>query len=718
MDKEFKVSQDSLLSSLVIITKLNHQPFTAESLIVGLPDKHDSTPIQLFSLKGSKSLFSRAAKRAGFKSSLIQKPILELSNLLLPVILVLKENKSCVLEHIDFMKGEATIIFPDGEETPQIIDLVKLEEEYLGFLFLVKKMTQYQDGKKVLEHTNAGHWFWDTLKLSKNIYRDVIVASLVINIFVLIGPLFTMNVYDRVVPNNAIETLWVLTLGVLVIYGIDLFLKTTRTYFLELAGKKSDIIMSSLLFEKVMDLKMEKRFQSVGNFANNLKEFDSIRNFLTSTTIALVIDLPFTIIFLVAIYYLANATMVVIPVAFMTFILLYTFWVKDELQKSIKSTFKASSEKSGILIESLSNLETIKTLNASGHSQWRWEESTGDIAHKSVKTKLLSSSISNLTNFIVQLNTVLIVVVGVYMIKDMELTMGGLIATVILASRVITPIGQVASLLSTYEQTKASYTNLNNIMNMEVERPEGKKFVHRETFKGKIEFKDVSFSYPESSKGSLEHVSFCIEAGEKIGLIGKNGSGKTTIEKLILGLYRPSSGQILIDGIDINQIDPADLRKQVGYVSQDINLFKGTVKDNVLYKAPYVSDEELLYVSSISGVDTIVNEHPQGFDMPINEQGYGLSGGQKQSIAVARALVLNPSILLLDEPTNSMDNQTEGNFKLKLKTVLQEKTMILVTHKHHLLDLVDKLIVLEKGKILFQGEKNLVLHKLNTLARG
>lgn len=713
IDLQSQSVQDPLLLCLVYFTKLHNIPYSAQALVAGLPTEKGLDSIELFSTKNStKSLFSRAAKRAGFVSKLVKREISEISPLVLPCILLLKGRGACILESFDATKKMAKVIHPDIGEGESWVAIETLAEEYLGFCFFLKKEFSAQENSAKLSHGAKEHWFWDTIKRSKRIYMDVILASLVINLFVLSSPLFTMNVYDRVIPNSAIETLWILSLGIFVVYILDILLKFTRSYFLEIAGKKSDVIMSSMIFEKVMDIKMASRPKSVGSFASNLRDFESVRNFLTATTIAAIIDLPFAFIFLLTVYFIAGY-LVFVPIILMIFILAYTFFVKDPLQQSIESTYAASAVKNGILIESLNALETIKTLSAAGHAQWRWEEATGEISNKSLKSKILSNSINTVTSFLVQLDTIIVVLIGVYMIKDMELTMGGLIAAVILSSRAIAPMGQVASLVASFQQTKTAYDAIENIMNLPVERPEGKKFVRRERLMGGIEFKNVSFAYPESDKNALENVSFKISAGEKVGILGRNGSGKTTIEKLILGLYAPTSGSVLIDGIDINQIDPVDIRKNIGYVSQDVMLFSGTVKENIVYRAPHVDDETLLRASKIGGVDEFVDKHPLGYDMPVFERGDGISGGQRQSIAVARAFLLDSPIILLDEPTHSLDNTAENRMKGLLAENIIDKTTILITHKMSLLDMVNRLIVIDNAQLIMDGKKEEILAKLS-----
>ena len=704
--------KDELLQCLVIFTKLHNNPYSADALTIGLPVK-DGEEIELFSLKSSKSLFSRAASRAGFASTLVRKDLDQISPLVLPCILMLRGKKACILQSFSEDKKMANIITPDLSTGTSTIETSKLKDEYLGYAYYLKREFVPEDtsSTKLIDAGND-HWFWGTLKRSKKIYFDVVIASFIINLFVLASPLFTMNVYDRVVPNNAVETLWVLALGVSVVYGIDLFLKFVRSYFLEIAGKKSDIIMSSILFERVMDMKFSNKPKSVGSFASNLKEFDTVRNFFSSASLAAIVDLPFALIFLI-VTYLIGSYLVLVPIVIMIAILCYTFFIKDPLQNAIKSTFEASAMKNGILIESLSSLETIKTLGASGHVQWNWEEATGEIANRSIKSKIITTSITTVTSFLVQLNTIAIIVLGVYMIQDTHLTMGGLIAAVMLSSRAIAPMGQVASLAANFEQTKTAYQSLSKIMQMPVERPEGKKFVRRNSFDGKIEFKNVSFTYPDTTKGSLDRINFVIQPGEKVGIIGRNGSGKTTLQKIILGLYAPTEGSVLIDGIDINQIDPADLRRNIGYVPQDVVLFKGTVRENIVQKAPYVDDMQIIKAAKVSGVDEYVNAHPLGFDMPVFERGDGISGGQRQSIAVARAFLLDSPIILLDEPTNSLDNTVESKLKANLKVNTVNKTMILVTHRTSMLDLVDRLIVMDNGKILLDGPRDEVLARLS-----
>ena len=468
-----------------------------------------------------------------------------------------------------------------------------------------------------------------------------------------------MNVYDRVVPNNAIETLWVLALGVATIYLFDTVLRYARNHLLEMAGKKSDIIISSLLFERILDLRMDHWPNSVGALANRLNQFESIRAFLTASTLVTLVDLPFSVIFLVTISYIGDS-LVAIPLLTMSLVLLYSLVLVRPLKRSISSVLEASSHKNALLIESLHNVQTIKTLGIARHAQWEWEETTGDIATKSLRARSLSGSVGVVTHLLVQMNMVGLVILGVYEIIDLRLSLGGLIAVVILSSRAIAPMSQIAGLITNFQQAKAAYDSLDQLMQAEIERPEGKTFVRQPDFHAAIEFNNVSFNYPGAKINSLSGLSFKIEAGEHVGIIGRVGSGKTTVAKLLLGLYRSEEGSITLDGLEINQIDPADLRHGIAYLSQEVELMHGTIRDNIALKDPQAEDEDILEAARVGGVDEFVNKMPMGYDSQIPEHGSTLSGGQRQCVALARTVLLKEPIIVLDEPTNSMDNRTEG----------------------------------------------------------
>jgi ATP-binding cassette, subfamily C, bacterial LapB len=713
---EFENEQglNSLLNSLVTYSKFYHRPYSREALIFGLPIERGRENPELFSIDSSKGLFSRAASKAGLKTLFVKKNLRKFSNLQLPVILLLSNSNSCLLDSFSTDRKKVKIISElSGEIIEQWHSIESIEEEYLGYAILVKKNFDYKNTEmnKNLK-IEKKHWFWGTLKFSRGIYSDVIFASLLVNVFVLATPLFTMNVYDRVIPNNAVETLWFFATGIFLVYSLDFFLKLIRSYFLEIAARKSDIIMSSLIFEKILGLKLEQIPKPIGAFANNLKNFDTIRSFLTNATLVSFIDLPFTLIFLAVIYYIGNI-IVLIPIIVIVIILVTALLLKNPIQNNIKKINEVVSKKNSILIEVLNNIETLKSLGTSSNTQWEWEESSGKIAHTGLRSRMLSAFIPSFSSLLIQLNTVGIIIVGVYLIQDFQLTMGGLIAIVILSSRAVAPMGQAAGLITNYEDAANSYRLLNDIMHRPIERPEEKNFVTHSEIKGKIEFRNVSFSYPNTDVEVLKNVSFIINPGEHVAILGKIGSGKSTILKLILKLYEPTQGTILIDDIDLSQIDPANLRKNIGYVSQHVSLFNGTLKENITFRASYVTDQKMIEAAKIACVDKFANNHPRGYEMQIGENGEGLSGGQIQSVGIARACLFNYPIMLFDEPANSMDKQTEKNVLNNLKINLKNRTICLITQKMSLLQIVDKVIVLNNNTVYINGPKDDVVKTLS-----
>jgi len=695
------IFDDPLLQCLVLLTKLQHHPFSADALSAGLPLQNNRfTP----------ELFIRAAARADLSAQLIKRSLKQFSKLALPAVLLLNDGQACVLlQQLD--KQTVQILLPESGEGVLELSLQDLSSHYTGYALLTHPI--YRFDKRTQEEAIARprSWFWGTLLKSWYIYGEVILASLLINCFALASPLFIMNVYDRVVPNHALETLWVLALGVTIVFVFDFIIRTLRGYFIDIAGKKSDILLSSLIFEHVLSTKRAAHPRSVGAFANHLHEFEIFRDFFTSATLTALIDLPFTLLFILVIW-MIHPELAIVPLFAIPLVILFGVLIQIPLRKVIEKTFRASAQKNAILIETLSFVETLKALRAEGVLQQRWEQLVGQIAQSSLKSRFLSALSVNFSTFIQQMTTVTIVVMGVYLIAENQLTTGGLIACTILTGRALAPLGQVASLLTRYHQSLAAFKAVNQIMQMPTERPIGQSFLHRPKLQGNIEFKQVNFNYPEQALPTLTQLSLKINAGERVGIIGRTGSGKSTIAKLLLHLYDQQEGGILLDGIDSRQIDPADLRQNIGYMPQESELFFGTIKDNIRLGMAYADDATILKAAKLAGVDEFVNRHPLGFDMPIGERGEGLSGGQRQIVALARVLLSNPAILILDEPTNAMDNSTEEQFKSRLQTYLTEKTLILITHRMSLLSLVDRLIVLENGRVVMDGPKEQVIQTL------
>ncbi|WP_133011016.1 type I secretion system permease/ATPase [Marinomonas flavescens] len=685
-----------LLDCLVLLSKYFHNPYSADSIAAGLPiTDNDMTP----------ALFKRAAKRIGISSRFIKRPLLKIPDMVLPTVLLLKDQHACVLLEVNQQEGFAKVMRPEAGEGEITLPLDELLESYSGYCFFVKPIYQFDKrSEKESEKASKKHWFWGTITQSWRIYRDVFIASLLINIFAVASPLFVMNVYDRVVPNNAFDTLWVLAIGAAVVYLFDFLLRTLRSYFIDIAGKKSDILISAAIFSKVNNITMASRPKSVGAFAKNLQEFESIRDFITSASITTLVDIPFMFL-IVGVIWLIGGPVGYIPIVTIFLILAYSIIIQIPLRRSIEESQKTASQKNAVLIESLYNAESVKLNNAEGVLQKQWENAVGNIADWGIKTRQLSQSCSSFAMVVQQLTTVVIVIVGVYQISEGNMSMGALVASVMLTGRALGPMAQIAGLATRYNQAKSAFSSLNAIMSSPVENPDDVKFVHRAKFEGDFQFDEVSFAYPEQEQAAISSINIKIKPGEKVGIIGRIGSGKSTLGKLMTGLYTPIDGAVRVDGVDVRQINPTDLRRNIGSVSQDVTLFYGSIRDNIVMGVPYMEDEAIIRAAELSGVSEFANRKPSGLDSIVGERGMLLSGGQRQSIAIARALLFNPPILILDEPTASMDNTTETRMKRRLINVVKDKTLILITHKASMLDMVDRIIVMDNGRLIADGPK-------------
>ncbi len=692
---------DPLLGCLLILGRLQHRHCTADSLTAGLP---------LTDGRLTPGLFMRAALRLGLSSKIVRRPINRISNLVLPAVVLLTNNMACVLEKID-ENGIATVIQPESGLGIRNLPVDDLAAIYTGYSIFVQKNHRPEERARHPRHGSTQNWFWGTIAGAWPIYGEVLLAALLINVFALASPLFVMNVYDRVVPNHAVETLWVLASGVMIVYLFDLMLRSLRAYFLDVAGKRTDIILTSMVFEQVLGTRMSARQQSVGAAASSMHEFDGFRDFFTSVTLTALVDVPFVLLFISVIWLIAGP-LALVPLVMIPLSVLSGVLIQRTLAEKVSRLMEFSSQRQATLIETLSCMETIKSLGADGVTQGKWERLAGTIAELGLKTRRLSNVAINLTLFMQQIASVIVVVWGVYLIGDGELSMGGLIAATILTNRSLAPLGQIAGILTRTTQARAAYTATDAIMNAEIERPAGKTFLDRPVLEGDIEFRNVCFSYPEQEISALDNVSFHIRKGEHVAIIGRIGSGKSTIERLMLALYEPDDGAILLDRTDSRQIDPSDLRRNIGYVPQDSSLFYGTLRENITLGMAHAEDHAVIEAAQIAGVTDFANLHPSGFDMQVGERGERLSGGQRQSVSIARALLRDPPVLIMDEPSNAMDNTTEERFKSRLSGWIEGKTLVLVTHRASLLTLVDRVIVMDNGKIIADGPKERVLEAL------
>ena len=628
---------------------------------------------------------------------------------LLPAILILKKNRACLLLQ-ELGDGRFLVQYPESG-SPVEVEQEVLQDDYAGLVCFVRPQFRVERRAEQGEAPRSSHWFWSVVLDNWRLYRDALLAAVLINLFALAMPLFSMNVYDRVVPNNAVETLWVMAVGITLVLVFNFVLTSARAYVVDTASKRVDVQLSAQIMERVLDLRLESRPASVGSFAANLRSFESVRDFIASASLTTLVDLPFVLLFLAVMAWI-SPWMLIPPVVAIVLVLVVSFFAQARMESLTMKTFQAASQRNALLVESLTNLEAIKTLNAQSGVQRLWESATQYIAYIGGKIKFISATTVNFVQTMQQLVTVAVVVIGVYLVQDATLSMGGIIAASMIAGRCLAPLGQMAGLMMQFHNARISLASIDNYMKMPVEHAAGSEFVSRPDLRGAIEFRQVGFSYPNSKQSALSQLSFTMQAGERVGIIGRIGSGKSTLEKLVLGLYQPTEGAILIDGVDVRQIDPIDLRRAIGHVPQDPLLFYGSLKHNLLIGAPHASEADMLNAARIAGVDEFAAQHPQGYDMNIGERGDSLSGGQRQSIAVARAMINDPPILLLDEPSSNLDNQSEAMLKRRLLEAGAGKTMLVVTHRTALLELVDRLIVIDGGKIVADGPKAQVIEAL------
>ncbi len=694
--------KDPLLNSLAYISRYYGQANSPDALVAGLPLKDGLLTVHLF---------PRAAEIAGLNAKLDTLPLTDLPPLLLPVVALLKNNDACVILSIDYEKNEAEVILSQSDSKQEWIHLDELNQQYTGQLFLVKKRFRYDERSPEMLKNRDGHWFWSTLYQSRKIYRDVFVASILINIFAVGAPLFSRLVYDKIVPNLAYDSLWVLSIGVFVIFIFDFILKMMRSYFLDVAGKKSDILISSKIFSHVMGIRLEAKPPSVGAFAKHMQEFESIRDFFTSASVTTLIDLPFAIFFMIVIYMIAGP-LALVPLIGVLLLIGYSFVVQRPLRRTIEEGSRLASQKNANLVESLAGLETLKMFGAESQYQYRWEEAVAHMSNWSLKSKRLTDSLQNAAGFVQQFLNVAMIVVGVYLIGNGDLTMGGLIASTMLSGRAVGPMIQVAMLSTRYNQAKSAMGIIDKLMQMPTEQEEGKRYIHRPVIQGKIQFDNVSFAYPNATSPALRDINLTINPGERIGIIGRIGSGKTTLERILMGLYKPTAGTVLIDDTDMNQLHQIDIRRNLGCVPQDITLFYGSIRENIALGRPLASDKDIMLAAERAGVTNFTQQDSAGLEKQVGEGGAALSGGQRQSIAIARAFLGNPPVLIMDEPTSSMDNRSEMFIKRQMKSIADDETLILITHKMSMLDIVDRLIVMEQGKIIADGPRDKVLQAL------
>ncbi|MGZ9109033.1 MAG: type I secretion system permease/ATPase [Micavibrio sp.] len=694
---------DPLLSCLVFLTAHFGRSKSAEALRAGLAyDERGMGP----------GIFCEAAERLGLKTQIVKRgAIAKVSPHALPVVVVLEKGQACVLLSMNTESGKARIFLPEtGAEKD--VALSSLEKNFSGYVIYIHPRAEFTDPNAPHRFDSDRHWFWGPFLDNSDIYSKVLISAVLINLFGLTSSIFVMTFYNRVIPNNALETGWVLSIGAITVFIFDFILRTLRGYFIDFAGRRVDVIAARRIYDHLLNMKLSSRPASSGVFASMLREFDSVREFFNSASVTAMVDLPFCFFFLFVIGMLGGPIAVLLTVLVILVIAVGAL-LQIPLQAQVRKTIHTAESKHGLLVETIQGLETIKAVGADGRLRARYGDLVAEAADLSQGSRFISALGVNIAAFLQQSATVFIVLMGMYLVQDQSITMGALIACVLLGGRAIAPIGQVANLMSRYHQSRSALKTLDEFMAKPVERPAHAPFLHRPSLNGKIAFDSVSFCYPGTDRKTLQDVSFTFNPGEKVGLIGRVGSGKSTIARMILGLYDPAEGALLADDTDYRQIDPADLRRNIAYIAQDIVLFRGTVRENIAIARPQASEDEILAASKSSGVHEFIARHPMGYDAPVGEGGNGLSGGQRQAVALARAMLMDPSIFVCDEPTNAMDMQAEESFVRHIREQVKDKTFILITHRQHLLALVDRLILIDQGRIVADGPKDKVIEALS-----
>jgi ATP-binding cassette subfamily C protein LapB len=693
-------ADDPLLECLALVMRLNGRPMSPAAIIAGLP-------VERARLSASEAI--RAAERQGYAARVAKRSLARISSLTLPAILLLHGERALVLQRFE-SADTLHVLFPETGARPVAVTASEIDTEYTGYcLFLQPRADRVADDAA---EAAPNSWFWGTLWRFKRFYAETIVAAALINILALASSLFTMNVYDRVVPNNAIPTLWVLAIGTSLAMAFEFLLRVLRGYLLDHAGKKADLLLASRLFEQALAIKMEARPSSAGAFASNVREFESVRDFMTSATLTAFTDLPFSLLFVVVVWLIAGP-IAWIPLIAIPIVLGAGLIAQLPLSRLLRSHLKESAAKHGVLIESVEGAETLKSMSAEGRMQGKWDHYSAVTARTAMTSRLISAVMLNFSLAVQQIATVAAVVWGVYLIAAGALSMGALVASVILIGRALSSLSQLAGLLARYQHARNALRGLNEIMRLPIERPPNKTFLHQPAISGAIEVDKLRFAYPRQKRFVLDGVSLQFGAGERIAVLGRVGSGKSTLLKLLAGMYEPSEGRVFAGGVDLRQIDPADVRRAVTYVSQEVRLFQGSLKENLALANPLAEDDELFRAAQLAGIDRWAAGHPLGFDLLVGERGENLSGGQKQAVAIARGFLSNAAVVLLDEPTSSMDHNTEASLITNLKSYLTGRSLVIATHKPALLELVDRVIVLDAGRIVLDGARDSVLRELS-----
>ncbi|WP_152033710.1 type I secretion system permease/ATPase [Bradyrhizobium sp. DOA9] len=658
------------------------------------------------------SLFERAARRAGLESEAVQRDVLDIPPLVLPAVLIMKNGTALILLSLDEANQRMRVLDPaDRPYAPKLVSLNEIAAGYTGYAFLVRAAAESDPRAIAAGDLPRHHWFWSVVRAHWRNYGHIALSALLINILALAMPLFTMSVYDRVIPNGAIPSLVALSIGMGLAILFDLILRMVRSKMIDVTGKTIDVVLAANIFEHVMAVKMSQRPSSVGIIANQLRDFDSVREFFTSGSVVSATDLLFAVLFIGVLFVVAGP-LAWVPLLMLPVMIGIGIGLQRPLNRAMKRLQAESAARHGVLVESLAGLETVRATGGEARMQTAWERSVAATARSGEAVHFWSSLALTAANSIQMLTSLLLIVIGVFLIMNGSLTVGALVAANMLAGRVLSPIAGIASVITRGTQTFAALKSIDRIMTLERERSPERAYVTRRIENGTVDFENVSFTYPNAPGKALDKVTFRIGRGERVGIIGRVGSGKTTVGRLLLNFYEAQEGRILVDGVDSRQYDPADLRSGIGFAMQDTDLFFGKLRDNITLGFPAATDEEVLAAARLAGVESFIAGHPMGYDMPISEGGRSLSGGQKQAIGLARVLIRKPRILFLDEPTAHFDVRSESEFLERLKALEEGMTIIISTHRLSLLGMVDRLLLFDNGRLVADGPRDKVLSLL------
>jgi ATP-binding cassette subfamily C protein LapB len=707
------LDNDALVQAIVWLTRHHGRERSAQSLLSGVPLAGALGPDQAV----------RVLREAGFNAGLIQRRIADIHSLLLPAVLLLRNGDACIV--VARNAGDNGIVQYDvvmpGPQ-PHVVKATEVElgAEYTGITLVASPRPQAARaaGERSSEALRdpGSHWLWGTLRRFIPYYRSALVAALLSNVLMLGTGLVTSVIFDKVIPHQAFVTLWALATGAMVALVFDLVARQLRSYLIDMAGKKTDLIIGSMLFRQSLGVRMEHRPASAGSYAHQLAQIEVVREFFAGATLSALSDLPFVVIF-VAMTFIVGGQLGWVLVLAIPLILGLAVLIQSGLRRSMSANMEHQADLQGVLVEAVEGLEDIKAAGAQGRFLRRYEDATAAAAESAMRARALSAFTNNLTMVAQQLITIVMLVWGVYLISAGDLSGGALIGAVMFAGRAVGPLGSVVSLATRYQGARAAMVGLNRLMELPTEREAERSYVSQPQITGRIGLHEVGFAYPATSDAPapkvLKGVNLRFEPGERVAILGRIGSGKSTILRLLAGLYQPTEGMVEVDGIDLRQIDPADYRARVGFVSQEPRLFNGSLRDNVLLGRSHVDASRLAEVARLTGLDRMIAAHPQGWELPVGEMGGLLSGGQRQLVALARCLVTQPQILLMDEPTSSMDAQSEVLFLRQLKDAVGDRTLIMVTHRPAVLDLVTRVAVVDAGKLVMDGPKAQALAALS-----